>query len=70
MQILSNLFEIKLSESTIATIGTFDGIHIGHQKILNSLVRFARENSFVTKSSGTWGGADKDLAAKVRASKK
>ena len=30
---------------------------------------FARVNSFVTKSSGTWGGADKDLAKKVRASK-
>ena len=27
---------------------------------------FARVNSFITKSSGTWGGADKDLAAKVR----
>ena len=45
MQILSNLFEIKLSKATIATIGTFDGIHIGHQKILNSLTRFAKENS-------------------------
>ena len=45
MQILSNLFEIKLSKSAIATIGTFDGIHIGHQKILNSLARFAKENS-------------------------
>ena len=30
---------------------------------------FARVNSFITKSSGTWGGADKDLAAKVRSSK-
>lgn len=29
---------------------------------------FARVNSFVTKSSGTWGKADKDLAAKVRGS--
>ena len=29
---------------------------------------FARVNSFVTKSSGTWGKADKDLADKVRAS--
>lgn len=28
----------------------------------------ARVNSFATKSSGTWGGADKDLAAKVRGS--
>jgi hypothetical protein len=26
----------------------------------------ARVNSFVTKSSGTWGGADKDLASRVR----
>ena len=30
---------------------------------------FARVKCFVTKSSGTWGGADKDLAAKVRGSK-
>ena len=29
---------------------------------------FARVNSFVTKSSGTWGGADKDLAKQVRGS--
>ena len=29
----------------------------------------ARVNSFVTKSSGTWGKADKDLASKVRGSK-
>ena len=27
---------------------------------------YARVNSFITKSKGTWGGADKDLAAKVR----
>ena len=30
----------------------------------------ARVNSLVTKSSGTWGGADKDLAKQVRGSKK
>ena len=29
----------------------------------------ARVNSFATKSKGTWGGADKDLAKKVRGSK-
>ena len=28
----------------------------------------ARVNSFATKSPGTWGKADKDLAAKVRGS--
>ena len=26
----------------------------------------ARVNSFITKGKGTWGGADKDLAAKAR----
>ena len=31
---------------------------------------FARVNSFATKSKGTWGGADKDLAAKARGSMK
>ena len=31
---------------------------------------FARVNSFITKSSGTWGGADKDLAKQVRSAKK
>ena len=29
----------------------------------------ARVNSFVTKSSCTWGKADKDIAARVRGSK-
>jgi nicotinic acid mononucleotide adenylyltransferase len=31
---------------------------------------FARVNSFITKGSGTWGKADKDLADKVRGMKK
>ena len=31
---------------------------------------FARVNSFITKGAGTWGKADKDLAAKARGSKK
>ena len=31
---------------------------------------YARVNSFLTKGDGTWGKADKDLAAKVRAQKK
>ena len=29
----------------------------------------ARVNSFISKSSGTWGGADKDLAAKAKGQK-
>ena len=41
----------------------------GHRPGTNSVQwGLARVNSFVTKSKGTWGGADKDLAAKVRGS--
>ena len=40
------------------------------QEIAPAIAGLARVNSFVTKSSGTWGGADKDLAAKVRGRKK
>lgn len=41
----------------------------GHRPGTNSVQwGLARVNSFVTKSKGTWGGADKDLASKVRGS--
>ena len=39
----------------------------GHRPGTNAVQwGLARVNSFVTKSAGTWGKADKDLAAKVR----
>ena len=41
----------------------------GHRPGTNAVQwGLARVNSFTTKSSGTWGKADKDLAAKVRGS--
>ena len=36
------------------------------QELLHSNGHSQESTSFVTKSKGTWGGADKDLAAKVR----
>lgn len=33
----------ELKKATIATIGTFDGIHIGHQKILKSQIDIAKK---------------------------
>ena len=42
----------------------------GGRKMSKEQWSYARVYSFVMKQSGTWGKADKDLADKVRASKK
>ncbi len=43
MQIYQNLSEVKHDENTIVTLGTFDGIHLGHQKIIKSVIEKAAE---------------------------
>jgi riboflavin kinase/FMN adenylyltransferase len=34
----------KLKKNTVITIGTFDGVHIGHQKIIQRLITVGQEN--------------------------
>jgi riboflavin kinase/FMN adenylyltransferase len=43
MRHLSNLEQLSLEQSYI-TIGSFDGVHIGHQRIINSMVNAARQD--------------------------
>lgn len=45
MKIYKNLEEFNTLENAIVTIGTFDGVHVGHQKILKQLVDCAKENN-------------------------
>ena len=44
MKIISNFNSFSVKSPTIVTIGTFDGVHIGHQKIINRLVNIAKED--------------------------
>ena len=43
MKIIQSITAFNSSEKTIVTIGTFDGIHVGHQKILKDLIRTAKK---------------------------
>ncbi len=46
MQIFEDIRNIQKNLNTVLTLGTFDGIHLGHQEIIKTLVNRAKENNF------------------------
>lgn len=43
MEIIHSLSNYHHTEKTVVTIGTFDGVHIGHQKIIEQVVKTAKK---------------------------
>lgn len=43
MKVYTNIQEFKSKKNTVVTIGTFDGVHLGHQVIINQLKKAALE---------------------------
>ena len=43
MSILQQSATFSPKTKTVVTVGTFDGVHLGHQKIIRQLVSFAQE---------------------------
>lgn len=44
MNIFRNIDEINFDKQTVLTLGTFDGIHLGHQQIIKRVIECSEEN--------------------------
>lgn len=43
LKTFSSIYDFKTTTKTVVTLGTFDGVHIGHQKIIDKLVKASRK---------------------------
>jgi riboflavin kinase/FMN adenylyltransferase len=46
LKIYNSIHSFQASTKTIVTIGTFDGVHVGHEKIIEKLIENAKKGNF------------------------
>lgn len=46
MKIFHSISEFRSTHKTIVTLGTFDGVHIGHKKIIEKLIQSTADNQY------------------------
>ena len=44
MRIIKDLAEIQWDEKSVITLGTFDGLHLGHQQIVDTVIQKSRQS--------------------------
>ena len=44
MKVFQSISEFSCKKKTVVTLGTFDGVHLGHQKIINRLLDSTQNN--------------------------
>lgn len=44
MNVYNNFDQVEFSTETVLTLGTFDGVHLGHQFIIEKLLKLGKEN--------------------------
>lgn len=48
MQVVRNINDIKSEKNSVLTVGTFDGVHLGHAEIFNCVKSIADENDYTS----------------------
>ena len=71
MLIVENTTEFTLQTKSAVALGKFDGIHLGHRKLLEKILEQKKEGlaavvfTFDTSAAAFFGGEDKDLSTRA-----
>lgn len=71
MQIIEHTTEFQLDQDSAVAIGKFDGVHLGHRKLLHKLIEQKQKNclstvfTFDTSAVAFFGGEEKELTTKA-----